>query len=125
MSRPDGPHERVRTAQPAWLSSPPVLYPNEYVWFVLVASLDVMFTWAILQRGGTEVNPIARLVIDAWALPGAIAFKYALTVFVIVVCEIVGRQRPQTGRRLAWVAVAVSAVPPVYSWVLLASVVYR
>ncbi|MHC5003538.1 MAG: DUF5658 family protein [Planctomycetota bacterium] len=103
----------------------PVLFPNEYVWFVFVSSLDICFTWAILQRGGSEVNPIARLIMDFWDLPGAIAFKFSLTVFVIVICEVVGRERPHTGRLLSRVAVGMSATPPAYSLLLLVSHVWQ
>ncbi|MHC4992660.1 MAG: DUF5658 family protein [Planctomycetota bacterium] len=98
----------------------PVLYPNEYVWFVFVSSLDICLTWAILGRGGSEVNPIARRVIETWDLPGAIGFKFALTIFVIVICEYIGRRESRTALWLARLAVTVSAVPPAWSLILLA-----
>ena len=96
-----------------------MLYPNAYVWLVFVSALDIMLTWAILQRGGTEVNPIAATVIEEWELPGAIAFKFALTLFVIVASEIVGRRRGRLGCWLARTAVGVSALPPAWSLLLL------
>jgi hypothetical protein len=95
-------------------------YPNLYVWFVFVSALDIMLTWAILERGGTEVNPIAREVIDIWELPGAIVFKFSLMLFVIVVCEAAGRKSDRMGRGLAYLAVAISSVPVAYSLSLLA-----
>ena len=98
---------------------PPMLYQNEYVWFVFLAAMDILLTWAILAAGGDEVNPIAKWVIDRWDLPGAILFKFGLTIFVIIVCEIAGRKRPRTGLMLARAAVAVSALPVGYSLVLL------
>lgn len=114
-------HQRDRSTRALQRSSlSPVLFPNEYVWFVFVASLDICFTWTILERGGSEVNPVARLVIDFWDLPGAIAFKFALTLFVIVICEVIGRQRYLTALVLSRAAVLISAVPPVYSLFLLA-----
>ena len=79
----------------------PVRYPNTYVWFVFVSAMDIMLTWAILVLGGAEVNPVARVVINAWGLPGATLFKFSLTIFVILTCEIVGRHRDRLGRRLA------------------------
>lgn len=85
-----------------------------------VSSLDVILTWMILVRGGTEVNPIAAAVIDEWGLPGAILFKYSLTLFVVIVCEIVGRTRAKSGRMLAITAIAVSSLPVIYSTGLLA-----
>src|SRR5687767_11346014 len=75
-----------------WLSMPEMRYPSDYVWFIFFSSLDIMLTWAILSRGGSEVNPIADEVIDIWGLPGAIIFKFSLTVLVIIVCEVVARQ---------------------------------
>jgi hypothetical protein len=101
------------------MALPPMLHPNEYVWLVFVSTLDVMLTWAILQRGGIEVNPVAALIIGHWGLNGAIAFKFALILFVIVVCEHVGRSRPRTARILARLAVAISALPVAWSLALL------
>lgn len=108
------------TPEQRWSLRPsPMLYPNEYVWFVFVSSLDIMFTWTILGKGGTEVNPVAREVISYWGLNGAIAFKFSLTLFVIIACEVVGRALPVRGLILARVAVLVSAIPPAWSLVLL------
>ncbi len=102
-------------------SIPPLRYPYMYALFVLVSSLDIMLTWLVLdQHGGYEVNPIAASVIDHWGLPGAIGFKFSLTLFVIVICEVISRQREQTARRLARWSVAVSAFPPVYTVLLVA-----
>ena len=102
-----------------WLSNPAVRYPNHYTWFVFMAAMDIMLTWVILRNGGEEVNPVAKLVIDAWGLNGAILFKFALTVFVIVACEVVGRVRPLTARLLIWFGVLISSFPPVWSIALL------
>jgi hypothetical protein len=99
---------------------PPMRYQEPYVWFVFVSSLDIMLTWTIINRGGSEVNPIAKIVIDRWDLAGAVAFKFSLMLFVILVCEWVGRQRDHVGRRLVALAVLISAFPVVWSLVLLA-----
>lgn len=99
----------------------PLLYPVLYALFITAATLDIAFTWAILSLGGVEVNPVARLVIDGWGLNGAIAFKYALTVFVIVLCEAVGRHRSGAGRMLAIAAVVMSSMPVLWSSGLLLS----
>jgi len=101
------------------LRQPEMLYQTAYLWFVLVSALDIMLTWKILDKGGDEVNPIAREVIDLWGLEGAILFKFALVTWVVIACELIGRRRPVTGRRLAWIAVAISASPVVYSFALL------
>lgn len=100
--------------------SPEMHFQNAYVWLVFVSSLDIMLTWKILDRGGLEVNPVAKLVIDTWGMHGAIAFKFALMLWVIVACEILGRLKWSAGRFLAYVAVAISALPVVWSLCLLA-----
>ena len=99
---------------------PQVQFPNYYVWFVLFGSMDIMLTWVILHLGGSEVNPIARRIIDRWDLPGAIAFKFTLMIIVLLVCEFVGTRRRALGLLLAIVAIVVSAFPVLYSFVLLA-----
>jgi hypothetical protein len=117
---------RVDPTQPHPLSQPEMLYQSAYVWFVFVSALDVMLTWKILDKGGDEVNPVAREVIDLWGFEGAILFKFAVVIWVVIACELVGRRRVVTGRRLAWTAVIVSASPVVYSlWLLLDHLVLR
>src|SRR5687767_530393 len=116
--------EPTRSEQPTdpaplgWLSLPPMRYQNQYVWFLFFASLDIMLTWAILKREGTEVNPIARWVIEVWDLPGAIAFKFSLILVVITVCEVIGRRQDGTGRWLSNFSVVVSSLPVFYSLAL-------
>ncbi|MCE9619845.1 MAG: DUF5658 family protein [Planctomycetes bacterium] len=104
---------------PAWLNAPPMRYQEGYVWFLFFASVDIMLTWHILRHGGTEVNPVARLVLEQWELAGAVAFKFSLVLFVIVACEIVGRHEDKLGRRLTAVAIATSAFPVFWSLTLL------
>ncbi len=106
-------------ASPAFRSLPPMRYPFLYAGFVLVSSMDLTLTWMVLQHeDGYEVNPIAASVIDHWGLPGAIVFKFSLMLFVIIICEIIGRKRDRTARRLARWSVGISAFPPVYTMTL-------
>ena len=108
-----------RTSAPAdgipqtvgWLSLPQMRFQSHYVWFVFFSALDIMLTWAILSRGGREVNPIADEVIKMWGLNGAIMFKFSITVFVVIVCEIVARTRYPAAYGLAIVAVVISSIP--------------
>lgn len=107
-------------AQPPDMASVPEMrYQSGYVWFVFISSLDIMLTWLILNKGGVEVNPVAKLVIDSWGLPGAIGFKFALTLFVIIACEITGRRKDRVGRNLIIVAIVISALPVIWSLLLL------
>ena len=55
------------------------------MWFLLFSSVDIILTWHILRKGGLEVNPLARVVIEHWDLAGAIAFKFSLVLFVVVI----------------------------------------
>ena len=104
-----GSSNRVR------LEIPEMRYQEQYVWLIFVSSLDIMLTWQILRSGGEEVNPVARLVIDAWGLGGAVAFKFALMLFVIISCEVIGREKDRLARRLIYFAIVISAFPPVWS----------
>lgn len=94
-------------------------YPNSYAWLLLLSSMDIMLTWVILLFGGSEVNPIALWIIDRYALPGMIVYKFALIVFFICICEIVGTMRDSTGWLLSKFSVIVGCVPVVWAMYLL------
>jgi hypothetical protein len=94
-------------------------YPNHYVWFVFLASLDIMLTWIILLLDGRELNPLADAVIRHLSLPGLVGFKFCLVVGVVVVAEVVGRRNNKAGRKLAEWFVAISAIPVVVALVQL------
>lgn len=91
----------------------PVLYPKAYRWAIVAALLDIFCTYIILVSGGVELNGIARRVIDAGGVPGMIAFKFAIVSMVFIICEYIGRQQHDTGRRLAVAAVALNSFPVV------------
>lgn len=95
-------------------------YPNTYVWLLLLSSMDIMLTWVILLFGGAEVNPIARWIIDHYGLPGMIIYKFALIVFFISICEIVGTLRDSTGWLLSKFSVVIACVPVCWAMYLLA-----
>jgi len=112
-----------------------VLYPNVYVWYLFLATLDVLLTFLILSDffadadvyappRGREVNPLADWILRTLGPVGLIAFKFMLVLLVVGICEIVGRRKQQTGRRLAEWAVALSAVPVVVTLVQMAVDVY-
>ena len=107
------------TTKPGLLDLPEMRFPELYVWLLFVSSLDIMLTWVILRDGGEEVNPVAKLVIDAWGLNGAILFKFGLILFVIISCEVVSRVRPRVAHLLIWFGVLISSFPPVWSVTLL------
>ena len=91
----------------------PALYPTLYVWYVLVSSLDILFTWRILKANGTEVNVLADWIFRYHDLRGLTVFKFVTVVLVLLICEIVGRRRYETGAKLARWAVVLSTFPVV------------
>jgi len=100
-----------------------VLYAEAYLWFIFLSALDVMFTAVILQMGGREVNVLANWVLERWDLPGMVGYKFSLVALVVVVCETVGRASWSKGRWLSVVAVAITSVPVILSFVQLVDVV--
>jgi hypothetical protein len=113
-----------------------VRYPNAYVWFVFLATLDIFLTYLILNpvlfasdlsmsrsRGG-EANALASWIFQHWGLPGMVVFKFMLVLLVIVICEVIGRRKEETGRRVAEWAVAISAIPVVVALVQMGLDIY-
>ena len=90
-----------------------VLFPNVYVWYVLFAALDIILTWVILHWGGSELNALADWIIRRHDLLGIVTYKFALVLFVVLVCEIVGRRNRRRGLKLARWAVILTAFPVV------------
>lgn len=96
-----------------------LLYPGPYLWYVLLATLDVLLTRLILHLGGQEMNWIADWILRRFDLPGVVAFKFALLVVVVLACELAGRRDRQAGLKLARWAVVITAFPVVVALVLL------
>jgi hypothetical protein len=111
QSMPDG-----RKMSNGRASLPPVLFPNAYLWLVLVSALDLMLTWVILHFGGREGNALAAAVIERFGLIGLIAFKFAIVILVIVLCEWAGRRKPKAGLRLAVISIAITCIPILLSF---------
>lgn len=96
-----------------------MLYENLYTWFIFISSLDLMMTWVILYVGGYEANPLARHVLHAYGLAGMVAFKMALVLLVIVLCEWTGRRSYGAGRLLASAGIVITCVPVAVAFALL------
>jgi hypothetical protein len=95
--------QRERADHP--LVRPALLFPEAYTWFVFVSAMDLLLTWVILHyEGGREANALTNAVIQRFDLLGLVAYKFAIVVGVITICEIVGRMRYRAGLRLAWAA---------------------
>jgi len=107
---------------PGFFSLPEMRYQSCYVWLVLISTLDIILTKLVLEVWyGYEVNPLARVVIDQTGFVGAIGLKFGIVVFVILICEAVGRYRDRDGRVLATGSILISATPVIYTFVLLLS----
>lgn len=106
--------------RPPFLSVPPMRYPNAYVWLVFISAMDVFLTKLVLDVWkGYEANPIADAVISHLGFGWTVVFKLTLIMLVIIICEVVGRYRDLTGRRLAIASVIISALPVVYTFALM------
>lgn len=90
------------------------LYPDAYVWFIVVSTLDLLVTGIILILGGQELNPVARQVHQHWDLLGLSVFKFIIVATVISLCQAIGRLRWHTGRSIAWLGVGVTTVPVIF-----------
>jgi hypothetical protein len=101
------------------LHIPPVLYPEPYVWLVFLAAMDVMMTTVIMFCGGREVNALADWVIARFDVTGLILYKFAILIFFVGICEILGRKNPIAGKRLAKAAIAINLLPVAVAFLLL------
>ena len=95
------------------------LYPNRYVWFVFLSAMDVFMTFIVLWFGGREANNVANWIYQRWGISGMTAFKFAVVVFVILLCEYIGRRNERAGRLLAEWAIALTCLPVVIAIALL------
>ena len=99
---------------------PPMRYQNAYLWLVFVSALDVFLTSLVLYVwDGYEVNPIVGAIVSRMGFGWTVAFKFAMCVLVIIICEVVGRRRDRAGRRLAVAAVIINSFPVVFGFALL------
>lgn len=111
------PHEQTSHAR----FGGAVLFPQHYLWLILVSALDIMFTAIILFLGGAEVNPFADQLLQRWDLWGLIGLKFVAVSVAISLCEVIGRMRYSTGHRFAEWAIAISVLPVVVAVVQLAA----
>ena len=65
--------------------------------------------------GGRELNDVADYVIQEWDVIGLVIYKFVLVLFVILVCEQVGRMRRDVGLKLARAGVAIMCIPVAFA----------
>ena len=90
-----------------------VLFPQHYLWYVFLSSLDLMFTGLILKFDGREENALADWIIQNFNTPGLVVFKFGLVILVVAICEVVGRRNQNLGRKVARWAVVLGGFPVV------------
>jgi uncharacterized membrane protein len=90
----------------------PVLYPDQYAWYIFASALDIMVTITVLVHlGAREVNMLAQRSIELFGTWGLIGLKFLSVILVVGICEFVGRRKPRAGQRLATAAILISLVP--------------
>lgn len=121
MTQLDGPTAENATARPRGRNE--ALYPVAYTWLVFLSSLDILLTYIIISDAfkGIEVNYLANWLIHRIGFGAAVAYKLILISLVLLICEIVGQRRYETGRRLAEWSVAVATIPVIVAYVQLAA----
>lgn len=106
-------------ARAAGIGGRPCLYPSYYTWMVLLAALDVMFTWIILFMEGRELNPLADFIIKKYNLLGVVMLKLGTLCIVLCICEVVGHRRRAAGDKLVKAVSVILAVPVSTQFVLM------
>jgi hypothetical protein len=87
-----------------------LLFETELSWFVLASALDVALTFLVLHYSNSgmtrtpivESNPVAQWFIAHWGFRGMVGYKLIMTLIVVVIAEVVGRQKPLVAKMLLW-----------------------
>ena len=101
-----------------------MVFQNAYVWLVFISTLDIICTWIVLWHHGVELNPLAAKVIS-YAAKGLVVYKFLLVIFVIVLCEFIGRRSRRAARLLIGAAIVLTCVPVISAVVQLAAQKYN
>jgi hypothetical protein len=72
---------------------------------VILSMADVLMTFALLRKSSRffESNPIASWFLEQWNMAGMVFFKFTLIGGVILLSEIIERNRPGLGRFVLFV----------------------
>lgn len=66
-----------------------VVLAQEYLGFLLLNLFDLFLTGYIFRHSGQEANGLALLVLHKFGLQGFAIFKFAMVVFIIILCEVI------------------------------------
>lgn len=78
----------------------PLILAQEYLAFVLLNVFDLFLTGWIFRNHMMEGNRLANFVISHFGLIGVVCFKFAVVIFVIIVCEIIAQDNIKTAKHL-------------------------
>jgi len=104
-----------------------LLFETELSWFILASAMDVALTFLVLHHSNNgmtrtpivESNPVALWFISQWGFRGMAGYKLMMTLIVVVIAEVVGRQKPMVAKMLLWGGTIVVSVVVVQSLRLL------
>lgn len=109
--------DRLLRAAAAWYGLKRLM-----VVFAILNLLDLTLTWVLLHLPGggvCEANPVASSVLTRAGWPGLCLYKLTLAAVVVVLCMVIARHRPRTGRYLCAFGCKGLAVVVAYSLLLL------
>jgi DNA-directed RNA polymerase subunit RPC12/RpoP len=97
------------------------LLERESLGLIALSAADLLVTYALLRQGPAfyESNPVAQWFFLRWNIAGMALFKFGTIGAVVVIGEIVERNRPGWGRGLLLVSCLATAAVVVYGLRLL------
>jgi len=107
---PELPEQKLEACAVAAVA-PRLLFQNHYTWFIFLSAMDFMLTLVILAYGGVEVNAVAARIIQNHSFGGLFAFKLGMVLFIILLIEVIGRLRQETGLKVARMAILLTSFP--------------
>ena len=105
------------TAPAIWrLMIDQVKFPVETALFILVNTLDVVFTILLLSTGAFhESNPVANMVLQTWGIAGMVYFKFAFVLGIVIIAQYIANREYNTARGLLYFGTSVVGAVVTYS----------
>lgn len=105
---------RPEKAQPFWKKN--ILLEKPTRAFVALNIMDLVMTFFLLNHGGfRESNRVADFFLDRWGIVGMVWFKIISVMVIVVIAQIVARERIRTARFLLYFGCVVMAGVVIYS----------
>ncbi len=91
----------------------------ESLCFVLLSTLDIVFTGYLIHRGGRELNPIAAWILHQYNVRGLVAFKMIVVACVLLAIHLVAIKHLKLAQRVLWFGcLIVGSVAAYGGWLL-------